>query len=164
MRQPDRKHGSRHLNGGALAARLRQEAAGDLPRFSETLHGRIVRRLPRARTTEPRSDAPRQPAALGSSWRILGPVAASVLLAAVIAALIDGPSGPATARSSMAPAAERLAEDSAPGIERVPMFDEIEAGAREGVTVLAATLMEVPEWRTLVDFDAAGFLGTDAGP
>lgn len=164
MRHPDRKCGSPGPSGRALAARLRQEAAEELPRFSATLHERIVRRLPRTRTTEAMSDTQRQPAALGSSWRILGPVAASVLVAAVIAAWIDGPSSRATARSSIMPAAEHLAADSEPGIERVPMFDEIEAGAREGVTVLAATLLEAPEWRTLIDFDPAAFLGADASP
>lgn len=164
MRKTDRKCGSRHLYGGALAARLRQEAAEDIPLFSDTLHEQIVRRLPSARPTAIRSNTQRQPATLRSPWRILGPVAASALVVAVIAAWIDRPSSPVTDRSSMAPADDHLADDSAPGVERMPMFDEIEAGAREGVTVLAAMLLEVPEWQTLVDFDAAGFPGTDAGP
>lgn len=50
------------------------------------------------------------------------------------------------------------------GIDRFPMFDELDAGVREGVSTLAATLLDVPEWRMLAEFDAAGFLEADSAP
>jgi hypothetical protein len=161
-----------------LADLLRREAAGGLPLFSESLHGRIVRRLPVKpaaaavmQIAEPRADGTGR-----SAWRQLSLAAAAAALAAVVIAIVgagpDQAGGPPRsvalvamdpAAGSEVAAAGEAAAAAELGIDRVPMFDEFDAGVREGVSTLAATLLDVPEWRMLADFDAAGFLGLEPG-
>lgn len=162
-----------------LADLLRREAAGERPMFSERLHGRILRRLPvkpAAAAVIPTAE-PRAEGAGRSVWRQLSLAAAAAALAAVVLAVVwagpDQAGGPprSVALVAMDPAggsevaaAGEAAAAAELGIDRVPMFDELDAGVREGVSTLAATLLDVPEWRMLADFDAAGFLGADSAP
>jgi len=158
-----------------LPALLRRDAAADRPRFSEVLHRRILQRLPTA-SAAIRRTVPRVDGRGGSSWR---PVSAAVTAAAlvVVAAIAGDWNAAAGGRTRSAalvatgPAGGSEVADAgdpgdvaALGIDRVPLFDELEAGVREGVSSLAATLLDVPEWRMLADFDAAGFLGGDSPP
>ena len=159
-----------------LADLLRQEAAWERPLFSEALHGRILRRLPVnadapavIQHAEPRARQAGRPV-----WWPLGLVAAGVSLAVAIAVMAvrpelagGQPRSVAVVAAEPAGGSEDAAEGGANeaaelGIEHVPTFDELEAGVREGVSTLAATLLEVPEWRMLADFDAAGFLGANS--
>lgn len=162
-----------------LADLLRREATGERPMFSGRLHGRILRRLPVKPaaaavipTAEPRAEGTGR-----SAWRQLSLAAAAAALAAVAIAIVgagpDQVGGPprSVALVAMDPAggsevaaAGEAAAAAELGIDRVPMFDELDAGVREGVSTLAATLLDVPEWRMLADFDAAGFLGADSAP
>ena len=158
--------------------RLRREADGERPRFSQALHERIVERLPGDVVVagEARAGEPRLVAARRRAWRAVG-LSVGVAVAAVVVIVGFAPTpDPADERprgaivASIDPAGgDAVAggvppEASEPGIDTVPTFDELEAGVREGVSTLAATLLDVPEWRMLADFDAAGFLGPDAAP
>jgi hypothetical protein len=150
---------------------LRQEAARERPLFSEALHGRILQRLPRSPALPGRIHVREpQPQEVGQSawWRFRW---ATALAALAVAVAVIGPRPdregdrlesvvvtPAVAGSATAAAA------ADPGFDQVPTFDELEAGVREGVSTLAATLLDVPEWRTLADFDAAGFFGSEPAP
>jgi hypothetical protein len=40
------------------------------------------------------------------------------------------------------------------GVESIPLYDDIDAGMRAGVWMLASSLVEMPDWATLADFDA----------
>jgi hypothetical protein len=55
-------------------------------------------------------------------------------------------------------------QQSVPGIESLPLFDEIDEGVRDGVRTLAASLVELPDWASLADFDAVALLAAAAGP
>lgn len=171
------RHMKRH-ESDAFATLLRHDAARDRPRFSPTLHERILRRLPmtagRPAVIPVGEVSPR--GAGRSAWLQLG-LAAAAGTAAALAIIVTRPDpagGPprTVTRIAVGPAVEAnesVGEDmpsgvASIGIDTVPMFDELEAGVREGVSSLAATLLDVPEWRMLADFDAAGFLGADAAP
>ena len=159
----------------SLGDLLRREAAGDRPRFSQALHERILRRLsvgpaagPVARVAEPRPLAAR-----GWVWGLFGSVAGVAALALAFGGARLDPAGgslPVAAVVTIDLAGTTVAgDDVSPdpvglGIDSVPSFDQLEAGVREGVSTLAATLLDVPEWRMLADFDAAGFLGADVAP
>lgn len=173
------RHMKRH-ESDRFATLLWQEAARDQPRFSPALHRRILRRLPVTAgrpAVSPVCD-PRPQGEGRSAWRQLGMATAAATVAVATLAFIamrpDPAGGPprAVALIAVTPAAEanESVSDGMPsgaatiGIDTVPMFDELEAGVREGVSNLAATLLDVPEWRMLADFDAAGFLGADAAP
>lgn len=150
--------------GDRFADLLRREAAAAEPWFSWALHERVLRQLP----------APAGPApAAGSAWARRsvsrpGMVAAAgaAALAVAIALVTTAPgsrpgvSGP-RAPGGAGPAELVVAADE-PEIERLPLYDDLQAGLQEGVSTLAATLFEVPEWQMLADFDAAGLLGGEA--
>lgn len=165
------RHVKRHERE-RFADHLRWESVCDRPQFSEALHQRIVHRLPAAVINPPAT----QVAAVGAdraarvAWRqvTLAVAAVTLAIAAVIVAWRPDSAAPRPGTAAFAivePAGEdgfdvgHDLEESPVGIETVPMFDDLEAGVREGVSSLAATLLDVPEWRTLADFDAAGFLG-----
>ena len=160
-----------------LADRLRREASRERPRFSQALHERILQRVPGDVVFAEGAHAgePGPAAAHRRAWREFGTPAGVAALAVVIAVFAAWPE-PAGKRPRAAAAvrvepegADAVAGGVSPeasdlGIDAVPMFDDLEAGLREGVSTLAATLLDVPEWRMLADFDAAGFLGPDAAP
>lgn len=157
-----------------IADRLRREASRERPRFSQALHERILERLPGdvVITGESHAGEPRPVAA----WRRVGlPVGVAALAAVVIAGFAtrpdsadERPRGAVVARidpaGGDAVAGGLPAEASELGIDTVPTFDDLEAEVRQGVSTLAATLLDVPEWRMIADFDATGFLGADAAP
>jgi hypothetical protein len=154
---------------------LRQEAARERPLFSDVLHGRIMQQLSQSpvgpgliHAREPQPEGVGQLAWWRFRWApgLATLAAAIVAVVAVIGAWTDRRGDllesvvVAQAVAGSAPAAD--AAD--PDFDQVPTFDELEAGVREGVSTLAATLLDVPEWRTLADFDAAGFLGSELIP
>lgn len=157
---------------------LRREAAGDRPRFSLALHERILQRLPVGPAAGPvaRVVEPRPLATRGWVWGLFGSVVGVAALAALTIAFggaRPNPAGgtlPAAAVVTIDLAGTTVAGDGVSpdvaglAIDSVPSFDQLEAGVREGVSTLAATLLDVPEWRMLADFDAAGFLGADVAP
>jgi hypothetical protein len=158
-----------------LAESLRREAAGERPMFSVALHERILWGM----TVTPPAVTPiAEPRAQGagrSAWRQVSLAAAAAVLAVMALAINRAGRDPAggqprpvalvvvdPAGGSEVAAGGDAADAAEFGIERVPTFDDLEAGVREGVSTLAATLLDVPEWRMLADFDAAGFLGEDS--
>jgi hypothetical protein len=156
-----------------LAESLRREAAGERPMFSAALHEQILRGMP----VKPATPAvielaePRVEGVGRSAWRqvSLTVAGAALVLAVVIVGAGPDPADGPPQRVGLVATVPADGSDAAAtgdaaelGIERVPMFDELEAGVREGVSTLAATLLDVPEWRMLADFDAAGFLGADS--
>ena len=156
-----------------FAEALRREAAGERPIFSAAVHERILRRMPVTPAVMVQRAEPRGEWTGRSAWRQVSLAAAGAALAVLTLAIdwagpdpTDGqPQGvTVVATNPSGGSGAAAAGDAAElGIERVPMFDELEAGVREGVSTLAATLLDVPEWRMLADFDAAGFLGADSG-
>ena len=162
--------GRKRFRGGSLATRLRREAAADRPVFSTELHDRLMKRL---------TPQPLRPATLGMPVRPAGrwigtplPLLAAALFAGLAVVVITaeawrrdsragqgdvlaaGVAGPATA----ATVADLIGADGPVGLERLPMFDEIDAGVRDGVASLAASLFEAPEWAMLAGSDARAML------
>jgi hypothetical protein len=172
----NRRRNRREPDG--FADRLRREASRERPRFSRALHERILERLPGDVVIpgEAHAGEPRPVPARRRAWREVGlPVGLAALAAVVIAGFATGPDSAdepprGAVVASIDPAGGDAVAGGVPpeaselGIDTVPTFDDLEAGVREGVSTLAATLLDVPEWRMLADFDAAGFLGPDAAP
>lgn len=165
------------------AAALRREAIAERPLFSERLHDKIVGRLPAARPPRPARPAVAATVAPPRPFnRTVITLAASAALVAVAVLLMGPPArdadptrpfGPIHAGGASEFALEAAAPgnggiaaasvpDETPGIDQLPTPGEIEEELREGVTTLAASLLEVPEWTSLAEFDAGSFLG-DAG-
>ena len=162
--------GRERFRGGSLATRLRREAAADRPAFSSCFHDRVMERL---------TPQPLRPATVGMPVRSAGrwietplPLLAAALVAGVALVMItaeawqwDGRAGRAATLAARAvgpapaPVAAALSGADGPvGLERLPMFDEIDAGVRDGVASLAASLFEVPDWAMLAGLDARAVL------
>jgi hypothetical protein len=153
-----------------FAAVLGREARRERPAFSSEFHGRLTRRL------AARSAAGRRPAESGTVPRraagrgvpLAGGLAAVLLAVAALRPLgtgerpepvVDGARSPAAVR----PDTPQPEQDPAFVVERFPLFDEIDEEIRAGVVQVASSLLEVPDWRGLTEFDAAGFLGIESG-
>ena len=175
MRRDDQGGRGRFTAGAAL----RREAIAERPPFSEAFHKSLVRRLPTARP--PRQARRAVLAAEVPPTRVrrtLIPLAVSAALVAVAVLLVARPVrdaeparplGPMNADGAVVVAldaatssdlgvAAALPEET-PGIDRLPTPGEIEEELREGVTTLAVSLLDVPEWTALADFDAGALLG-----
>ena len=50
------------------------------------------------------------------------------------------------------------------GLDRLPMFDQIDEEVRVGLTTLAVSLLEVPDWKALAGFATSAFPDADAPP
>jgi hypothetical protein len=113
----------------------------------------------------PRKDVSRR------RWRGLGrfsvPASVAVALAVIVAVFVAGrgldgrPGGAAL----VAPA-DRQDAGAIPsvGIESLPMYDDIDEGVRAGVWMLASSLVEVPDWASVADFDAPAIPPDSPGP
>ena len=162
-----------------LAARLRREARGERPEFSAGFQTRLMRRvepLPESLT----ESLPRPMPALTGSQRASHARAASRLPVAGAAAVLvatlllvawssgfrlqSRPAEPAAPSPVAVAASPQPDQQSVPGIDWLPMFDEIDEGVRDGVRTLAASLVELPDWASLADFDAVAALAAAAGP
>ena len=160
------------------AAALRREAIAERPPFSERLHEQIVRQLPAARPPTP--TRPAVAAALAPARLFARTVITLAASAALVAVLLVArpvrdadptrPLGPMQAGRAAVVALDAAAPgnggiaapalpDETPGIDQLPTPGEIEEELREGVTTLAASLLEVPDWASLADFDACSFFG-----
>jgi hypothetical protein len=158
-----------------LAARLRREARGERPEFSAGFQTRLMRRIESLPELVPRP----MPALAGSQGAAHArapsglPVAgaAAVLLATLLVVTwssgfgLQSPLAEPAAPSPVAVVASpQPDQQSVPGIESLPLFDEIDEGVRDGVRTLAASLVELPDWASLADFDAVAMLAAAAGP
>jgi len=158
-----------------LAARLRREARGERPEFSAGFQTRLMRRIESLPELLPRpmpalaGSQPAGHARAASRLPVAG--AAAVLLATLV--LVTLSSGfrlqsPLTEPAAPSPvavvASPQPDQQSVPGIESLPLFDEIDEGVRAGVRTLAASLVELPDWASLADFDAVAMLAAAAGP
>jgi len=153
--------------GRGPAAALWREAIAERPPFSEELHDRLVRRLAASRPPRP---VPRKVAAAPATLirRMRIPLALSVAVMATTVALVGWNGRDALPRPPAGLSAAGGLPDVAPpeeplGIDRLPTPGEIEEEVRESVTTLAASLLGVPEWTAVADFDAGGFLGGGGG-
>ncbi len=139
----------------SLAARLRNEARATRPDFSDGFHARLMDRVARNQVSLPSRDngVVKPP----STWRgrLTMPIAAAAAFAAVLTVLFTG-SGPEEAPNgsvSFQPVDVRsVDEPPALGVESLPMYDDIDAGMRAGVWMLASSLVEMPDWATLANF------------
>ncbi len=180
MMRCDDQPGDRRLGPAAV---LRREACSERPPFSEAFHDRLMRRLPNSPGSRqtPLSVAPvAAPPGLIRRAMLPGSISAAVVSVAFLLVARSGLLSRAdrASRTVAGGEAERAPpamlaggvqgeltigqEQESVGIDRLPMFAEIEESLREGVTTLAASLLEVPEWTALADFDAGG-LGGDEG-
>lgn len=158
------------FRGGSLPTRLRREAATDRPVFSAELHDRLMKRL---------TPRPLRPSTLGMPDRPAGrwigtplPLLAATLVAGLAVVMITAEAWRRESRAGQgemlaavvagpvaAPtAADSFGADEPIGLERLPMFDEIDAGVRDGVASLAASLFEAPDWAMLAGLDARAVL------
>jgi len=181
MTMPARDERREPLPG--LATRLRREARGERPAFSPEFQARLVTRLEAC----PRRPAPMAPPAAPAQpvrragWRPFAPLAAGLVGVAAITVLAvvlpgiqpgplggvrpgagEGASAPPLDEQTLAPAGGE--PDELPAIALLPLYDEIEAGLRDGVRTLAQSLVELPDWASLAEFDAAALLGAAIGP
>ncbi len=166
----------------ALAACLAEEAAWERPAFSSGFQAALMHRV---RAEVPAGARRRQPRGLRSP-----PVAAScggrrVSQSACGVALVIGsgvalvlaigfPPGQVRRGGIESVAAGRLLENPLPLefsgaeetslIEQLPLFDDIDREVRSGVVMVASSLLDLPAWRDVADFDPGGFLGADPPP
>ena len=150
--------------GDRFADLLRREAAAAEPRFSWALHERLLGQLPAPAGPAPAAGAAWARRPVSRPWIVAAGGAAALAVAIALVTTTPGSRRGvpvAGAPGGAGPAELAVAADE-PEIERLPLYDDLEAGLREGVSTLAATLFEVPEWRMLADFDAAGLLGGEA--
>ena len=158
-----------------LAARLRREARGERPEFSAGFQTRLMRRIELLPESLPRpmpaltGGQPAGHTRAASRFPVAG--AAAVLVATLLLVtwssgfrLQSPPAEPAAPSPAAVAASPQPDQQSVPGIESLPMFDEIDEGVRDGVRTLAASLVELPDWASLADFDAAAMLAAAAGP
>ena len=184
--EPTMNHqGNPYEIADGMRALLRREVAAERPAFSDTFHTQLLLRLSPDRPQRACVDRP--PVGRHTNpWGFAGPVAASAAVAAAILVAImlthrpsrdDAPllaATPVTPGLASQAAGDRAAPaelvDYGPtaeevvGLERMPMYDDIDEGLREGVSTLARSLLDVPEWGTLAEFDTAGFLDASGGP
>ncbi len=181
MHNDDRAAGGR----GGVGAALRREAVAERPRFSEEFHERLVQRLPVAsapRTALPAFTLPANPPSPIRRAALPLAVSATLVAAAILLLALPGReaqpdrvpgpiAGGGVELVTLTPPMAARGEPGEPtigleqepvGIDRLPTFDEIGESVREGVTTLAVSLLEVPEWTALADFDAGEFF-SDGG-
>ena len=162
-----------------LAARLRREARGERPKFSAGFQTRLMRRIESPPESLPECLPRSVPALTGgqgagharAASRLSVAAAAAMLLATLLVVswssgfgLQSPPAEPAASSAVAVVASPQPDQQSVPGIDSLPMFDEIDEGVRDGVRTLAASLVELPDWASLADFDAAAMLAAAAGP
>jgi hypothetical protein len=164
--------------GRRLGRLLRREALGERPDFSAEFQARLLLRIEplagREVAPEIKPVAPAARAGNAASWRRSWPLATAAAVVVVAAGLSlvrreVPPSGPASAplaavAMNQLPVEVPPGDDELPGIEQLPTLDELEEGLRAGVRTLAASLVDVPDWASLADFDAASLLGGPEGP
>lgn len=172
----------RQNDGGqqpGLAARLRREARGERPEFSAGFQTRLMRRIESLPESLPASLPRSVPALTGgqgasharAASRLPVAAAAAMLVATLLVVtwssgfgLQSPPAEPAAPSAVAVVASPQPDQQSVPGIDSLPMFDDIDEGVRDGVRTLAASLVELPDWASLADFDAAAMLAAAAGP
>jgi hypothetical protein len=172
------EHDDRRGLPRSLGPRLRREAREARPAFSPEFQARLLAGLeagPR-RPTPPAGLAAAAEPGVSAGWRPLVALAAGLAGVAAIAALAvmlpgvqpaapgagEGPAAALPAAQTALPATTEPAE--LPAIVLLPLYDEIEAGLRDGVRTLAESLVELPDWASLAEFDAAALLGAAIGP
>jgi hypothetical protein len=162
MRREDQRDRGRFAAGAAL----RREAIAERPPFSEAFHNRLARRLPAVARPRP---APRRVAAVGvasllARWAVV-PLAVSVMVLAVLVLLVARPGSdtqPIQPTGVVGEASPVAAMEELLAIDRLPTPGDIEEALRETMATLAVSLLDVPEWTTLADFDA-GTIRADGG-
>ena len=162
-----------------LAARLRREARGERPEFSAGFQTRLMRRIESLPASLPECLPRSVPALTGgqgagqarAASRLPVAAAAAMLVATLLVVTwssgfgLQSPTAEPVASSAVAVVASpQPDQQSVPGIDSLPMFDDIDEGVRDGVRTLAASLVELPDWASLADFDAAAMLAAAAGP
>jgi hypothetical protein len=158
---------------------LEREAHSARPSFSPAFHERLMERiageagrskpLETSSTLTPLRIAVRAPRSL--FW-FGGHLSGFVAVAAVAAVwMLDrgaiGPDrGDRAAESQPRSVAAVSASNGTPmtGIETLPLYDDLETGFRDGMWTLTASMVELPEWANLADFDAAAIVATDPSP
>lgn len=159
--------------GRRLGGLLRREAHGARPEFSTEFQARLIRRIEPLSRPEAAAEVRPAPAAARTSgvaaWRQSWPLAAAVLMVAAVGLGVVSREGPPPGPPSEPAAAEVASrqppnDEELPGIEALPTFDDLEEGLRAGVRTLAASLVDVPDWASLANFDATSLLGGPEGP
>lgn len=172
------------VEANGLAACLAEEATCERPVFSPGFHAAVMQRVRAEADRRPprRLHAPPDAASCGGR-PVPQPalrLAALAICGGVALMLASGfPPGqvwlglPAGDRVESVSAAlhrdrplplEVAAAEETSLIERLPLFDDIDREVRSGVVLVAASLLDLPAWRDVADFDPVGFLGVDSPP
>jgi len=170
------EHDDRRGLPRSLGPRLRREAREARPAFSPEFQARLVAGLETGlrRPTPPAGLAGATEPEVRGGWQPLAALAAGlagVAAVAVLAMVLPGGQpgmpwaveGPAAAMPAARAAPTTTEPAELPAIMLLPLYDEIEAGLRDGVRTLAESLVELPDWASLAEFDAAGLLGAAVG-
>jgi hypothetical protein len=97
-------------------------------------------------------------------WAVV-PLAVSVMVLAVLVLLVARPGSdtqPIQPTGVVGEASPVAAMEELLAIDRLPTPGDIEEALRETMATLAVSLLDVPEWTTLADFDA-GTIRADGG-
>ena len=141
----------------SIATMLRSEARSTRPEFSDAFHARLIECFAKDRGALPSRD--QGVAEPRSRWlgRFAMPLAAVAAFAAAVAVLVtargpgEAPNGSLSMESAGQPSPDGVPEL---GVDSLPLFDDIDADMRAGLWMLASSLVEMPDWVTLADFDA----------
>lgn len=140
----------------SLLARLRHEARSTRPSFSDALHDRLMERIASERMSLPSRNADVLQGRPMRLSRFAMPIAATVAVAAVMTVLVTG-RGPDEGPVRLVPIEfsnpSRPADMPSVGIDSLPLYDDIDAGVRAGAWMLASSLVDVPDWASLADFN-----------
>jgi len=141
----------------SLSTRLRHESRSTRPAFSEVFQDCLMERITSDQALLPSRDRSELEGSLMQRGRFAMPIAAAVGLAAVMIVLGPGRVSKVVPTATVSiERADQRSLDVLPdaGIESLPLYDDIDAGMRAGVWMLASSIVEMPDWATLADFDA----------
>ncbi len=158
----------------AVQSALERDALATRPPFSATFHERLMDRIVCEVASGPNTERLRRKASPPASVRILarsgGGVAALIVASwAVVwlAGRLGGGPGTDDVTAGSAPVAVAVQQDDGErlvAIETLPLYDDLDSGLRASVWTLAESLIELPDWANLADFDAAASQSAGSRP
>lgn len=156
------RHGG--MPTAALRRTLRRDALATRPLFSTAFHERLVERVAceaalksEVERPQPWASSPVAPRALGfAGGGLVAVVVASWAVFWMVGGHENSPvRGDVVAGGSRISAAAQLADERLVSFDTLPLYEDLDLGVRAGAWTLAESLVELPDWANLADFDAA---------